>query len=245
MTLKRILAATIVAIVMPAITWSQVITTGNFTVRSLPPGAQATLNGETIVTGVTPANFTHLLIGDYKLSVSKYGYETYNTRVTLDPSTPQTVNISLKKKTRFKAMARSLFIPGWGQKYTDQKTKSFLYPVLTGLGGLAFLFTNDEYNYRKDNYDRRLTEYDSVKVSGTVDELRALQPGLENARNKAYDAETSRRIAGGIVIGVWSLNLIDILFFFPEERGTFSVKGLTFEPNATPNQFGLTLTRKF
>jgi len=245
MTLKRILSATIVAIVMPAISWSQGITTGNFTVRSLPPGAQVTLKGETIVTGVTPANFTHLLIGDYELTVTKYGYDTYKTRVTLDPNTPQTVNVSLKKKTRFKALSRSLFIPGWGQNYTQQKSKSVLFPVLTGLGAIALFFTNDEYNYRKDIYDRRLEEYDSVKVNGTVEELRRLQPDLNNAQDKAYDAETNRRIAGGIVVGVWAINLIDILFFFPDERGTFSVKGITFEPKATPEQFGLTLTRKF
>ena len=245
MTLKRILAATIVAIIMPTIAWSQGITSGNFTVRSLPPGAQVILKGETIVTGVTPANFTHLMIGDYELVVTKYGYDTYKSRVTLDPITPQTVNVSLKKKTRFKAFSRSLFIPGWGQKYTGQKNKSFLYPVMTGLGAIVALFTYDEFNYRKDNLERWQNKYDSANANGSVEELRKIQAQLDDARNKAYDAETNYRIASGIVIGVWAINLIDMLFFFPEERGTFSVKGITFEPKATPNQFGLTLTRKF
>ena len=245
MTLKRILAATIVAVAVPMIAWSQGITSGNFTVRSLPPGAQVILKGETIVTGITPANFSHLLIGDYELIVTKYGYQTYKTRVTLDPNTPQTINVSLKKKNRFKAFARSLFIPGWGQKYSDQKTKSYLYPILTGLGGVALYFANDEFNYRNDNYESRLAHYDSVASDGNVAQLRLLKPGLDEAQEKAYDAENVRRITAGVVIGVWALNLIDILFFFPEERGTFSVKGITFESNATPNQFGLTLTRKF
>ncbi len=245
MTLKRILAATLVAIIMPAVAWSQGITTGNFTVRSLPPGAQAVLNGETIVTGVTPANFTHLLVGDYELSIIKYGYETYKTRVTLDPNTPQTVNVSLKKKTRFKAFARSLFIPGWGQKYTGQKTKSTMLALLTVGSGVAYYFANDNFNDKNDIYDLKLAEYDSVAADGNVNQLRGLKPGLDLAQKDAYDAENTRRFTGGMFVGVWAINLIDILFFFPEERGTFSVKGITFEPNATPNQFGLTLTRKF
>jgi len=127
MKLKRILATAITGLLLTAGISAQETQSTGLIVRSQPPGALATVSGEVTVSGVTPVHFRQTLIGDYKLTLKKYGYEKYTTRVILDPGKLTTIDITLSPKTRFKAAVRSLFIPGWGQRYTEQKNKGYLF----------------------------------------------------------------------------------------------------------------------
>ena len=245
MTLKRILAIVVFLLGWSTLGWAQATTQGNLTVRSNPPGAQAILNGDAIVSGITPVQFRHLLVGDYKLTVKKYGFENYSTRLVLDPGKPLSVDIRLVPKTRLKAAARSFFIPGWGQKYTSQNKKAFLLAGLAVGAGIGYYFADNHFDEKYEIYENRLAERDSVATHGNISELRSLQAGLDKAQNEAYDAENMRRATIGVAIGVWVVSLIDVLFFFPEERGIFSAKGLTLEPTAGTNHVGLAITAGF
>lgn len=245
MTLKRTLATVVLLLVWSVSVGAQTLTQGNLTVRSNPPGAQVILIGDAIVSGITPARFAHLLVGDYKLTVKKYGYEDYSTHVLLDPSKPLTVDISLTPKTRLKAAARSLFVPGWGQKYTGQKNKAFLLASLAVGAGVSYYFADSRFDEKLATFDNLRAEYDSVAAHGNINELRLLQPGLDAAQDRAYDAENLRRATLGLAIAVWAVNLIDVLFFFPEERGVFSVKGLTLKPTAGAGRVGLAISTGF
>lgn len=245
MALKRILATVLIFISLPLILNAQGIQTGSLTVRSIPEGALITLTGEVVVSGVSPATFNHVLIGDYRLELKKYGYENYKTHVVLDPNKNTQVDINLSPKTRFKAMARSLFIPGWGQRYTDQKTKGFLFTTLAVGSVVAYLIADDDFDDKKQIYDDKLREYDITKSSGTYEDLVKIHGELVEAQEDAYDAEDIRRVTIGAVIGVWGLNLLDALFLFPEERGTFSVKGLTIAPDVSPVNTGVTISMDF
>ena len=214
-------------------------------VRSTPAGAQVTLTGEAVVSGVSPVHFHQPLIGGYELKIEKYGWEDYRTRVVLDPTKLSTFDVSLSPKTRFKAAARSLLIPGWGQMYTEQKSKGLLMLGLVAASGAAYLIADDDFDYKYDSYVRRREAYDSVAVHGTREDLAAAYEELVRAQDRAYDAENIRRatiVAGAVV---WAVNVLDVLFFFPEERGTFSIKGVAVEPTATIRQVGLTLSTSF
>ena len=201
MTLKRILTAVLTTVSIPFLSSAQGTASGDVTVRSTPEGAHVTISGDVVVSGVTPARFRHLLIGNYKLVLKKHGYESYSSRVILDPTRQIEIDIQLSPKTQLKATVRSLFIPGWGQKYTDQKTKGFLFGALAIGSVLAYL--------------------------------------------TADDAENAQRVAIGSVIAVWGINLLDILFFYPEQRTTSSIKGLAVCPTANPDRVGLTLSKRF
>ncbi|MGD8922377.1 MAG: DUF5683 domain-containing protein [Candidatus Zixiibacteriota bacterium] len=215
-------------------------------VRSTPEGAQATLSGPVVVTGITPTFFRQPLVGDYKLEITRHGYENYSTHITLDPTRQMEVSVELSPKTRFKAAARSLLIPGWGQRYADENFKGYAFSFLAAGSITAFLIADHSYNNDYDRFEARVADYDSARADGaSYQELSALHSRLVDAQNKAYDSENTRRITIGVVAGVWALNLIDVLFFFPNERGTFSVKGLTVEPNADLNSVGLTLSHRF
>ncbi len=48
--------------------------------------------------------------------------------------------------------------------------------------------------------------------------LLKLEQQLREDQQDAYDAENVRRVTIGAVAGVWALNLLDILLFFPTAK---------------------------
>ena len=245
MRVRKYIAAIMVALVLPVSSVAQASMTGDVTVRSDPQGALVKLSGQAKVSGVTPARFRHLLIGDYELTLKKRGFETYKTRVELDPSRQMEIDIRLSPKTRFKTAVRSLFIPGWGQRYADKKAKGWAFTALTVMAGTAYLVADQEYDDRLGDFEKIRNEFDSLSVSGNVEDLERVHPFLVAAQDKAYDAETVRRVTIGVGIGIWALNVIDALFFFPEHKGTFTVKGLSLSPSADSEKLGLAVSMKF
>ena len=215
-------------------------------VRTTPAGAEVLLEGEAVVTGISPTFFQQQLIGEYKVKIKKYGYENYSTKVILDPTKQMEIAIKLSPKTRFKAAARSLFIPGWGQRYADEKFKGYAFTVLAAGAITGYLIADENFNDKYDTYESRLDAFDEARRSGaSYAELRSLQKQLADAQGTAYDAENVRRIMIGAVVGVWALNVVDALFFFPSEGATFSVKGVSLVPTTDGKSFGLTLTHNF
>ncbi len=246
LTLKRTLAICLLVACLPALSYAQTSDEGTgVAVTSNPPGAEVTLDGEATVTGVSPVHFMQPLIGDYTLKVRRRGWETYTTHLTLDPTKQLNVNVNLSPRTRFKAAARSFFIPGWGQKYSGQTGKAIVMVTLAVGTGTAYFIADHRFDSRYDTYNARLHEYDSLAANGTQPELEAAWDRLVSAQDKAYDAENTRRATIGAMIGAWAINMLDVLFFFPEERGTFSIKGLAIEPNASMDQVGVTLSTNF
>lgn len=245
MALKRILTIVFSVLVLSVYGQTQTGMVGDLTVRSQPQGAQVILTGEAVVSGVTPARFSHLLIGDYELTLKKHGYETYTTRVILDPGKATEIDVTLSAKTRFKAAARSLFVPGWGQRYADQKTRGFVFTLLAVGSVAAYLIVDNDFDDKREYFNDLTGRYDSLSVAGNIGELRRLYPRLAEAQEETYDAEDIRRITIGTVIGVWGLSLVDAVFFFPEERAAFSVKGLSVKPSTDLSRVGLTISLTF
>lgn len=211
-----------------------------------PPGAQVALKGEASVSGLSPVTFSYSLTGEYSLIVKKYGYEDYKTRLALDPAHPQQISVELSPKTGFKAALRSMIIPGWGQRYEDRKTKGFMFSVLFVGAGLVLLDNQNKFQDREDAYLTRLAEYDAALNGGaSIDELTGYHAALVDAQHRAYDAEDNRRIAAGVVAGIWGLNVLDAILFAPRERATFSIKGIAMTPSADAQGVRLTLSRAF
>jgi hypothetical protein len=216
------------------------------TVVTTPPGAEIVLKGEATVSGLSPVTFTYLLAGEYSLVVKKNGYEDYRTRLLLNPAQPQQISVELSPKTGAKAAFRSMIIPGWGQRYGGRKTTGLVFSLLFVGAGIAFLDCQSEFRDREDAYLARLDEYDAAMKSGvTIDELAQYHSALVEAQEDAYDAEDDRRIAAGIVAGIWGLNILDALLFTPTERASFSIKGIAVAPSADAHGVRLTLSKAF
>jgi len=218
----------------------------NLIVRTSPPGAEAHLQGEADISAVTPAAFNYPLIGDYRLTVTKHGYERYRTRLVLDPARPTALDVELTPKTGVKAALRSALIPGWGQYYGDQKTKGFAFGLMFAGAVAFFAITDNDLTNKENDFESRLRDFDNARSSGAAySELRRLHGEMASAQKRAYDAEDVRRISMGVVAGVWGLSVLDALLFTPTDRATFSVKGLTVEPSTDMQSVTVTLTKAF
>lgn len=238
MLTKGILAFLILYL-LPAVAIAQ---GGGLSVDTSPPGAEVKVAGAVTVSGLTPIKFMPGLEGNFKVTIKKYGYDTYKSAIFLQAGREVALTVKLKPKTRFKAAARSLFIPGWGQAYTEQKTKGFVFALLA-LGTIGYYFrTDSDFNDDNDRYESMLRDYNAT---GSFEEKERLYPLLQDARKVAYDSENKRRIAIGAAIAAWGINLIDILFFFPEERGSTLINSISLQPDINSGGATVALTHRF
>jgi hypothetical protein len=246
MLLKRTLTTLVWLWLMPLALQAQQTATGGLTVHSYPDGAEVTLSGDAVLSGVTPTTFQQYLIGEYRVVVQRHGYEAYKTKITLDPSKLLNLDVKLSPKTRLKAAARSLFIPGWGQCYGDQKTKGTFFTLLAATSVGAFLIADHDFQNKNDRFKAAVSSYDSSAAHGvSYADLQAAQLSVQTTQKKAYDAENTRRVTIGVAAGVWSLSVLDALLFFPEDRGLVTVKGVSLAPSSQTGSFGLVLTKRF
>ena len=219
---------------------------GSVTVSSTPAGAEVKLEGDATVAGVTPTTFRQVLIGNYEVIVSKRGYETYKTKITLDPTRHTSLAVTLSPKTNIKAAFRSMIIPGWGQHYGERKTKGILMHVLAAGSIAAYFIADHNFDIKYERFERKRQVYDNAVAAGAgYEELQVLLADLNEAQQEALDKEDIRRISIGTVIGAWGISVLDALFFFPDDRGTFSVKGVDVGPEANLSTIGLQLSVRF
>jgi hypothetical protein len=214
----------------------------SFSVNSDPVGAEVILEGVVTIVGITPVSFEQGPEGEYKVRIKKYGYETYRSSVYLDPQKPMSLSVNLKPKTRFKALARSVLIPGWGQAYTDQRLKAGCFLLLAAASVGSYLIADSDFDDKDDRYNDLLREYNSLS---TYEGKLALYPRLAEAREEAYDFESVRRITIGAVIAVWGLSALDLLFFFPETGSELAVGSLSIVPDVKNGGARVMLTHRF
>jgi len=244
--LKRNLTIVGAALLLLAVAGVQAQTDSGLVVRSTPPGADVVLEGDAVVTGITPVTIRYPLVGEYRLTLKKYGYEDYHTNIVVDPTKQMQLAVELSRKTGAKAAVRSMFIPGWGQRYTDQKAKGFTFSVLFAGAVAAYFVADHNFDIKHDRYNRRLHEYDAAVDRGAgLTELESRLDALTRAQEDAFDAEDVRRISIGGVVGIWGLNVLDALLFSPRERATVTVEGLAISPKADSQGIGLTLSKAF
>ncbi len=226
MLLKWIFIAGLIMI-FPGLLVAQENASG-ISIVSNPPGAEAVLKGDLTIAGVTPVLFMQNLEGRYQLQLKRPGYETYKEGVYFQLGRPMSFNITLKPRTRFKAMARSVFIPGWGQLYSGQKIKGGVFFLLFAGASISYLVADSDFRDKRDYYDDLEDEF---RASNSYEVKQRLYPILAEAREEVYDAESVRRITVGAVATAWALNILDVLFNFPDVAASMSEKSLTIEPN--------------
>jgi PEGA domain/Family of unknown function (DUF5683) len=215
---------------------------GGIIVNTNPAGAQVTLTGEVTVSGVSPARFSQLMVGSYEVSVRLFGYENYRTRVTIDPSKEVTVDVRLTPKSRLKSALRSAFIPGWGQRYVDQDRKGLVFTLLAAGTVAIYLKADGDFDDKRQTYDEVLSSYNKAT---SISEQRRLKELVAVAHSDAYEAEQDRRVAIGTVAVAWGLNILDAIVFFPENRGSFSVKTFSYTPQSDGVTLGLNFMKTF
>ena len=217
-------------------------TTSGLTVQTTPPGAEVEVAGALTVRGITPITFPQGLEGEFDVHIKKAGYETYNSSLFLSTSKNTQLDVDLTAKTKFKAVFRSLFIPGWGQAYSDHKTKGIAFMMLAAGSAASYFIADNRFDDKRKTYDDYLARYNRVTDYA---EKQSLYPLLKSARKDAYDAENVRRITIGATIAVWSLSFLDALLFFPEQKSSILVDQVSLEPDLQNGGGQITLSWDF
>lgn len=205
-------------------------------VRSNPSGATVVLSGDHTVAGVTPTTFSQPLRGFYRVSASREGFETYHSSVVLTGKDAITINIPLTPKTRFKAGLRSLLVPGWGQRYAGSKTRGAFITIgalaSATVAGLLYLHFDNE----RDTYYEVKHRYDTTR---DVAARQSMLSELYGAQKDAYDAERTKNVAVGILVGYWAYNVLDAMVFFPDFGMTVSGVDISLQPQFESDQVKL------
>lgn len=187
-------------------------------INSDPPGVILSLEGEYNITATTPCRLPENITGFYSLKAKLSGYETWGGEIMILPGQDNTFAFSLSPKTRFKAGLRSLFFPGWGQYYSDQRGRAALLSLSTLGVGVASLIADGDYRKKRDDYFQAQTD---LANAVTAEEILQLRDLVREKNRQAYNAETTRNVLIGTTVGLWVYNLIDAVIFFPERKLVF------------------------
>jgi hypothetical protein len=215
---------------------------GNLQITTTPPGALVTLQGDMSLSGITPVAFDRLLAGRYRVEVTRDGFERYRSTEYLSESLATNLNITLTPKTRIKAFFRSLVIPGWGQRYYGNATKSTFLLLGTVTAAAGYVIIKDDYDSKVDDYNARLAD----RAAATKwEDLAGLNREVRDAQKRANDAEDNLNIVTGVAVGIYLFNLLDAILLFPEYDTYSEYKSISVQPQAAANRIGLDLTFKF
>ena len=239
---KRTLTAVIVYCLMALSQTAVSQESGNVLINSNPQGALVKLTGELSLSGVTPVKFDRPLTGQYQLNLFREGYENYRSTNYFSETQQSQLNIQLVPKTRNKAFFRSLIIPGWGQKYYGNNTKSSLFAVGTVASVIGYVLVKDDYDSKADDYHSRKEAFESATLWS---DLPLLESQMLDAQKKADDAEKMVNIMTAVVGGVYLLNLLDSFLFFPDFDRYTEYKAITAAPEIGADRAGVQLSVKF
>lgn len=186
--------------------------TSKIVINTRPAGATVYLNGDYELVANTPARLPLDIAGRYKARITRPGYETWKGELTFVPGSANDFDITLSMKTRYKAAFRSMFIPGWGQIYSGQSAKGMLFTASAVIFAGAIVYADRVYGDRHRDYNIALADFNSAS---SIEEKNRLRLVLNDKQRDAYDAETDRNLTIAFGIGVWALNMVDALVFYP------------------------------
>lgn len=202
--------------------------TGTLTVLSRPPGASFQVKGSVEFSGRTPLTLTPRVTGRYELRSTEPGYNTWRRVLNFDGVSPDSVWMTLTRKSLVGAGLRSALIPGWGQFYSSHPASGAAFLGAAVLAGAGFEFSRVRYEDRQNGVEEAIVR---LNASNTA----AARAALQGAVSERDDALRMRRIAGGVLGGVWAISFIETLARFPtvsKKTVSVSVAPASFGPHA-------------
>jgi len=162
--------------------------------------------------------YDSMFAGIYNINFFSNGYEQKDTTIIAIQGEPLQVEISLVKKSPYKAFAYSI-IPGQGQRYSSDianpgRKKTGLY--LNIGGALAILATG----YAWYEYDNAVKDYESMKsLYGQQNQMSAINLYRTNSQNANSQMQNQYNIAVSIsaaTLGFWLGNMVEAILNFPK-----------------------------
>jgi len=158
--------------------------------------------------------------GTYNFTFVAPGYEPLNIRYSLTPENQLVVNeeIVLNRKTRSKAMIRSLIYPGWGQSYSSdpsfpkRETVGRVFSLSAILSASASVASWYGYFESRTRYKSAYNNYKNAKL------LPALIETREEMREVHSEMTSFQSIAislSSLYAGIWLLGSLETIISFP------------------------------
>jgi len=162
------------------------------------------------ITGIEYGSLEYLTYGNYKIVATAPKYQSKNVSVLVNKPESQTFQIDLEPKKRIKALTYSSLLPGSGQFYAENKTKSAIF-FLASAGLSAMLYNNyDTYNVEEP----LVSQYKENYLNATnPDEIDQNLNTYQSQVNTVNDLQTQMLIYGGALAVTWVVNIIDAFLF--------------------------------
>ena len=206
--------------------------TGTLTVLSRPPGASFQIKGAVEISGRTPLTLAPRVTGRYELRSTEPGFNTWRRGLNFDGVSPDTVWMTLRRKSLAGAGLRSAVVPGWGQFYSSHPASGSAFLGAAALAGAGFGLSWLRYQDRQDGVEEARAR---LNASTTAAQVSAARAALQAAVNERDGALRLRRIAQGVVGGVYAISFIETLVRFPtvsKKSVTVSIAPASFEAHA-------------
>ena len=204
------------------------IARGTLFLRPNPKDALVFLDGKRL--NKIPAGGVELFPGEYHVSAIRPGYEKFTTTAIVKPQDGFSLDLKLNKKTKQKAVLRSLIFPGWGQKYAEKHTRKILFPLLEFSSLAAILITDIIYDNKISDYEDAKNKYLNAITDKDINRFRS---EMDNAYNETKSVKNLQNTFIFAAVGVWALNILDSAIFEP------------LRPVIVPNEYGAKYSLKF
>jgi len=213
-----------------------------FLIDSQPQGATVFIENEVI--GKTPCWFPYELSGRYKIWAEKRGYENWSRTLDFGNRPLSSLRFSLGAKNRKKAAWRSTLIPGWGQIYSEQKTKGKAFLTLQMAALVTLGFAQSGYSGRLDDYNQSLETY--RRLGGSPTTQSEAWSDLKDAKKELDSSQRVRNVLLYSAAAIYAVNLLDAFFLFPRDLRQIEILGLPVEkPELSFGQNRITLSWAF
>jgi len=210
--------------------------------KSRPIGAVVELKGIHTIIGQTPLFIKHELNGPYQVRVNKSGFESWQKTVFFNPLTTRQFDISLTPKTRWKAVLRSMLIPGWGQCYSERPIKGVVVGATFGIALCGAIINSIHYQNKVTAYNDALAELNQTNLPNA--EYQRLWQGILKKQEQAEGAFKRQQKWFWITTGLFIGNLVDAFILFPALWGNNSDGHkftLTVEPGSQFNRMAVAI----
>ncbi|MCX6137668.1 MAG: PEGA domain-containing protein [Ignavibacteriales bacterium] len=162
--------------------------------------------------GNAPAAALDVPAGLHDLKLSQPGYEDFEQEISVVADKQYTINYNLVQKTASSSFTRSLVFPGRGQFYQGRALAGWFYmTVFVGVAG-AVAYCQNDLNEKTLAYNNAYDAYNKADQSS----WHARKSELDLADSRLTTATDLRNYAAIGVIGVYLLNVVDVVLFAPE-----------------------------
>lgn len=170
--------------------------------------------------GNAPLEKFEIPVGKKTILVSKAGYGDFEREVDFVADKSYAVPYTLTPLTVGSAIFRSSLLPGSGQRYQNRSTMGFLYSgaFIGSVGALVKMQL--DYSDRVSNYNSYADKYINEKNPSLIPLRKATMLSAEKSKT---NAEELRNYAALGVIGVYLLNLLDVVIFEPTYNDDISI----------------------